>query len=515
MEDEELPPEPEDELEEEEEDTSQQQPQAQPTAQPAQKRPKHPIAAAYPRTDLGNADYFIDLFGNSIRFDQSRRRWLIWREHRWEPDELKRAEQAAQSAARHRLIEAIRMPRGNGRDSQGNMDPATKTRDDAMKWATLSEGRFRIESVLVLAQKTSRISVQTSRGWDADQWSLGVPNGVVDLKTGKLRAGSRDDHITKHAGVKYDPSAKCPRWELFLKEILSNDEELVTFVRRALGYTITGDLREDCWFGCYGTGSNGKSTLFEMLHTVFGDYGYVAPFSLVQRGRGEARRDFDIAYLQNMRFVMASETSEGGVWDEERLKRLSGGDPLHAEIKHGAEFEFLPSHKLWFMFNHQPRVRDHSVGFWRRVRLIPFSKNYDGVDIAEKDNLLAEKLTLELPGILTWIVKAVREWLDHGLPVPLAVRAASTRYETDEDPLSEFIACHMRTSGPGFPLASAYSLYKDWCKIENVDHPLGKNRFGALLEPRGFKRSSRKDIALFENGQLIKMCTCMKKPCVC
>lgn len=478
----------------------------------APETPRRPAAATYPKTDLGNTNYFCDLFGDVLRFDQSRRQWLIWRGHRWEPDGLRRAEEAAQSAARKRLLEAVNMPTGEGKDEVGNVDPVTKAREDAIRWAIQSEGRFRIESVLALAQKTSRLSVQTARGWDSDPWLLGVPNGVIDLRTGVLRAGSRDDCITKQSGVRYDPRATAPRWELFLREVLNNDEELVTFMRRALGYTLTGDLREDCWFGCHGSGSNGKSTLFRVLHRVFGEYGYVAPFSLVERGRGESKRDFDIAYLQNMRFVMASETREGGVWDEERLKRLSGGDPLHAEIKHGAEFEFIPSHKLWFMFNHQPRVRDHSIGFWRRVRLVPFEVRFEG---ANKDPLLDQKLEAELPGVLTWMVNACMEWQREGLQAPAAVLAASERYEADEDPLSGFLDKHLRPDGPGFTLSSAYSVYKDWCRTEHVDHPLGKNRFGALLEPKGFRRAARKDVAAFENGRLVRMCTCMKKPCVC
>lgn len=481
-----------------------------PIAQPTT-RPTRPLAATYPRTDLGNADYFCDLFGDILRFDQSRKRWLIWRGHRWEPDELKRAEEAAQTAARYRFMEAIRMPVGQSTTNSPN--PASKAREEAIRWAAQSESRFRIESVLTLAQKKSLISVQTAHGWDSDPWLLGVKNGVVDLRTGKLRPGDKDDKITKQAGIPYVAGAKCPRWERFLQEILNEDQELVTFLRRAFGYTITGDLREDCWFGCYGVGSNGKSTLFKVLHSVFGDYGYVAPFSLVERGHGESRRDFDIAYLQNMRFVMASETREGGVWDEERLKRLSGGDPLHAEIKHGAEFEFLPSHKLWFMFNHQPRVRDHSVGFWRRVRLVPFLKKFD--ESTTCDLLLDKKLDAELQGILAWMVRAAREWLDNGLSPPQAVKDASTKYETDEDPLSEFVAKHLRLDGVGFPLSSVFSLYKDWCKMENIDHPLGKNRFGALLEPKGFRRSPRKDMATFENGRIVKMCTCLKSPCEC
>lgn len=403
------------------------------------------------------------------------------------------------------------MPMGD-ESPNGTKDAVAEARREMLRWANNSESRQRIEATLALAKHMTKISVQTSHGWDSDPWLLGVPNGVLDVRTGVLRAGEQSDKITKQTGIKYDPAAKCPLWEKFISEIFHHDEELITFVRRGLGYTLTGDLRESCWFGCYGTGGNGKSTLFKTLHLVFGDYGYVAPFSLVERGSGDGRRDFDIAYLQNMRFVMASEVREGGVWDEERLKRLSGGDALHAEIKHGAEYWFLPSHKLWFMFNHQPRVRDHSVGFWRRVRLIPFTENFEG---PRRDNLLDVKLRAELGGILTWLVNACREWYAHGLYTPKSVIDASRRYESDEDPLTGFIARHLRLDGQGFSLAGAYALYREWTKIELVEHPLGRTRFSIMLESKGFKRSARKDAIMFESGRLVKTCVCMKTPCVC
>lgn len=468
-------------------------------------------AASYLRTDLGNTHFFIDLYGEALRYDQSRKQWLIWREHRWEPDIKGRASEAAQLAARKRLQEAINMPSGSN-PSDPN-DPASVQKENAVKWGLQSEGRIRIENVLALAKNDSRISVNTAYGWDANPWVIGVPNGVVELRTGLLRPGRQEDQITRHAGTKYDASATCPRWESFIEEVLDGDQELITFTRRALGYTLTGDVREDCWFGCYGEGRNGKSTLFSSLHAVLGDYSYVAPFSLVaDSGRGETRRDFDIAYLQHMRFVMASETREGGVWDEERLKKLTGGDPIHAEIKHGASFNFYPTHKLWFMFNHQPRVRDHSTGFWRRVRLLPFLRKFEG---AADDKTLDKKLEAERVGILTWLVKACLEWQAHGLTTPASVLAASKRYEEDEDPLSEFIEQRIDAVGGGFYLRDAFFLYNQWSKANQLRNPLGRNRFGALLETRGFRRGKKNSLPFFENGKLIYTCTCMKTPCQC
>jgi putative DNA primase/helicase len=250
----------------------------------------------------------------------------------------------------------------------------------------------------------------------------------------------------------------------------------------------------------------------QALHEVLGDYSYVAPISLVQRGSQQGRPDFQHAYLQHRRLVIASESSEGAVWDEEQLKKLSGGDVLHAEIKHGAEFNFWPTHKLWFMFNHRPRVRDQSKGFWRRVRLIPFNQKFEGLTA---DKHLDEKLVAERAGILAWLVRACLEWQRNGLSVPAAVRDASEQYQTSEDPLGEFIQQHVQRGGPGFYLKHAFWLYNQWARDEGITHPLGRNRFGEQLASRGFTKRDKKNRPFFENGTLVFTCTCLTTPCKC
>jgi putative DNA primase/helicase len=273
-------------------------------------------------------------------------------------------------------------------------------------------------------------------------------------------------------------------------------------------------VKEDCWFGCYGVGKNGKSTLFKALYEILGGYAYSASFSLVERGRGESRRDFDIAYLQNTRFVMASETRDGTTWDEERLKRLTGGDPLHAEIKFGAEFDFLPSHKLWFQFNHQPRTRDHSIGFWRRVRLIPFTQQFSESD-GTVDKNLEQALRREYDGILAWLVRACLEWQTHGLAAPQSITDATVQYQQDEDPIHGFVQKHVeKAAGEKFKLTQAFTLYQRWCAEEHVVHPLGRNRFATLLDGR-YKRSNLNGSTWYRDVKLVYQCTCMQQPCTC
>jgi putative DNA primase/helicase len=464
----------------------------------------------FERTDLGNAEYFVELFGHLFRFDRIHKRWLEWRNHRWEPNG--RAAEAAQHAARHRLKQSMDMPAPAGKPDDDAVKAAWAARDNVIKWAMQSERRYSIDSVLALADDMTPMVVSTDVGWNVDRRLLGVPNGVVDLSDGRLRDGRQTDCLTMHAGTAFDPSAQCPRWEQFLDEVFEGDRDLVSYVRRAIGYTLTGDVREDVWFGCYGSGRNGKSVLLKALQDVFGDYGYRASFSLVVRGGSDGRRDFDTAYLHCKRLVVASEVREGGVWDEERLKSLTGRDSIHAEFKYGAEFNFWPSHKLWFSFNHLPKTQDHSQAFWRRARLIPFNRKFEG---SACDLNLEAKLVSERAGILAWAVRAATEWHQYGLQTPAAVERASKQYQANEDPLDEFVARYVRVSGPGFYYRDAFHLYREWCKTEIVDKPFGKARFKQLLEMRGFTIVKKNNLDYAECGHLIRMCTCLRNPCVC
>ena len=368
--------------------------------------PRAPVKPGfnYNRSDQGNADYFVDLFGDRIRYDHNRNRWLVWHRHRWQEDRKGVVREAAQRAAHRQLKEARQMPSGST-DQNGKADAAALAKGEAIRWALKSQSRASRESTLSTVKDRAPISMHSVLdGWDADPWLLGVPNGVVDLLTGELRGGQRDtDKITLNTRVPFDPTARCPRWERFLEEISVGDPELVAYFRRACGYMLTGDVREDCWFAPTGEGQNGKTTFLTAWFDILGDYAFAAPFSLVQQG--ESKR-FHTAYLQHKRFVVLSEVSKGAVIDDAMLKLLTGKDAIPAEWKHGDSFEFHPSHKLWFMFNNKPTVKDTTHGFWRRARIIPFSRRFDG---AVDDKGLKDTLRAEYPGIFAWAVRACLE----------------------------------------------------------------------------------------------------------
>jgi putative DNA primase/helicase len=287
-----------------------------PKWQPAIPEATAAVVIAFNLTDSGNAEYFASRYGEDVRYDHRRGRWLLWRHHRWQSDADAEICRRAKAAMRQRFTDA------------GTIDDID-ARKRAAKWAIDSESRSRLDALLSPA-RAERSIADAGENWDANPTLLGVPNGVIDLRTGTLRNGHRDDRITMSAATPFRSEARCPRWERFIAEAFV-DRALVGFIHRAVGYSLTGDTGEQCLFLCYGTGANGKGTFTNTLSAVLGDYAYTMPFSTVEMHQRSGIPN-DLAALVGRRFVGASETSDGSRLNESRLKALTGGDPMTARF---------------------------------------------------------------------------------------------------------------------------------------------------------------------------------------
>ena len=380
--------------------------------------PRRP--AEFPLTDAGNAELVAYLFSDRLRFDHQRRRWLAWKGHRWVEDPDGEPVRLALDATRVRY-----------RDAEHIND--TEERKRAAKWSIGSEARQKLDAALHLAKNLPPIA-DAGANWDADPFLLGCENGVIDLRTGRLNPGRPEDRITMSTGVNFDPDAPAPRWERFLGEVF-DDVELADYIQRASGYSATGDISEQSIFVGYGRGANGKSTFFNALRMALGDYAHNAPFSAFETRRGNSIPT-DVADLVDRRFVTASETGESSRLNEARIKALSGGDPQTARHLYGRFFTFEPTGKIWLGVNHRPIVRDDSHGFWRRVRLIPFNRQFDG---ESADPHVIDVLRDEREGILAWLVAGALRWQDFGLHPPPCVESATEEYREDSDPLADFL----------------------------------------------------------------------------
>ena len=408
-------------------------------------------ASTFNRTDSGNAELLAHLYGDRLRYDHRRGRWLLWRGHSWHADVDGEIDRMALEAARARFHAAADVADSAEKSAQA-------------RWAITSESRQHRAAALALAQSVQPIA-DAGENWDTAPWLVGVANGVVDLRTGDLCNGRPEDRVVLALARQYRPDARAERWGRFISEIFGGNGDLIDFIHRAAGYSLTGLTTEQCLFVCYGSGANGKSVFLQTLRTVLGPLAVNTAFATLELA-ARATASNDLAALANRRLVTASETNEGARLNEARVKALTGGDTLTARFLYGEFFEFKPACKLWLAVNHRPRVTDDSEGFWRRVRLIPFTQQFRG---AGADPNLADALNAEAEGILAWLVRGVLAWRQRGLEPPDCVRTVTDDYRTESDPLADFLAecCEL---GPNYTATASVlsKAYGQWADALNL-----------------------------------------------
>lgn len=434
-----------------------------------------PPARPFRLSDSGNAEHFAATIGRDVRYDFSRGRWLVWRGNRWQPDCDGEIQRLAKTAMRRRLKDAAEI-----------VDDAR--REIELKHALASESRNRLDAMLALAKAEHPIA-DAGDGWDRDPWLLGVPNGVVDLRTGKLRPARRDDRITMRAGVAYQAAARSSEWDRALQTILV-DDELINFFHVAIGYSATGDMRRDCWFLNCGDGRNGKSTLLQAIRRALGDYALELPAAVFDMRSDRA--PYELASLPGRRFVTSSESGDTIRLHHDRIKQLTGGDSMSASNKYEKAFEFEPTCKLWMACNKKPSATDDTPAFWARIFLIPFSVSFAG----KEDRSLRPSLVQDQAhqaAVLAWIVRGAVRYCAEGLDAPPpCVHAATDAYREDSDVLAAFLAeaCEQRPEAE----VGARALHEHYVRWADAQHYTSAERysatkFGGLI---GARFSSRK-----------------------
>lgn len=434
-------------------------------------------------TDLGNAELLVKHFGKDIRYVSGWGKWISWGGHVWRLDDsaalrmvhalagvVKRKADSMQSKANALTAEktamANRLMATNGTTSREDLaEQAVLDAKEARMVsaaATLFKRAMALQNINtsrnLLAQLAAKHQVE-SGAMDAQPMLLNVGNGVVDLHTGTLLPASRANFLTKNLETNYIPDAKCPLWEGFLSQAMLGDMEMVAYLQRAVGYSITGDVGEHAFFFCHGDGRNGKSTFIGTIQALLGPYATTAVADLLLKRHRQ--HDSDTSGLPGVRFLVHGEPGRGRSFDDGIIKQLTGGDRVSARFMRHERFEFMPSHKIWISSNPMPRVDGQDLGIWRRVRLIPFEHTVSEAGI-DKD--LPQKLRGELPGILAWAVRGCLAWQSRGLDEPNRVISALQDYRNSEDLVQEFLSDSYRKYPGGFvSRKEMYLLYQLWC----------------------------------------------------
>lgn len=431
---------------------------------------KEPAVFSEHLTDLGNARRFIERNHVRVRAVMTYQRpWMVWTGTRWQPDETGDVERMAKATVRSIYQEAAALE-------------DDEERDRMLAHAFKSESAGSIRALMQLAATEPELST-TPDDYDANPWLLNVNNGTLDLRTGVMRKHRREDLITRLVPVTYDPAATAPRWELFLSQVFNDDQELIEFTQRAVGYSLTGDTREQCLFFCYGQGSNGKSTFLETLRALLGDYARQSDFASFMARTSDGPRT-DLARIRGARLVTASEADEDKSFDARTVKMLTGSDTIVARQLYEREKEFTPQHKLWLAANHKPVVKEQTEGFWRRIRLIPFTVAFRK---DQRDKQLAKKLLRELPGILNWAIAGCTSWREHGLLEPAAVKRATRSYREENDVLGEFLAASCVANPEAWtPTPLLYRAFVEWWQDTRGprSQPVSMRWFGRMLSER-------------------------------
>lgn len=427
--------------------------------------PRLSVSEIGPLTDAGNAERFLAWYGSDVRHVKGLG-WLTWDGVRWSP------------LSRDPMLAALHTIRATGRWAIEHGDAT------AAKWAHQSESAAKLRACVDVAEALDqRTDVDHL---DADPMILNTPSGTVDLRTGEQRPHTREDLITRCTGVPFDPYAECPRFARFLGEVFGNDHQVIAYVLRFLGYSLTGLVHEQVFGLWHGSGSNGKSTLIELLQHILGDYACKLPREMLTASKlsgGAENASPMLVRLRGVRLACGTEEDAGKRWNEALVKELTGGDTIVARKLYADPVQFDPTWKIVLAVNHKPTVRGTDYGIWRRIHLVPFEQRFEG---SRKDPTLPYQLEQEAPGVLGLLVRACASWVQTGgLHPPAKVSGAVESYQREHDVIGEFLAEVVEPDpSANTRRADMWKAYRQW-STEGAEYLHKKSAFNRILEDRG------------------------------
>lgn len=432
--------------------------------------------AAQPKTDLGNARRFAIQHADQARFVKQWG-WHVWTGTHWAEDD---------TGAIYRLA------RRTVRSIFGEASNAA-TDDDAKaigRWALQSQNKTRLDAMIALAQSEPEIAAKVDY-FNHYPMLLPVANGMIDLESGALLPHDPRKLITRYTPIAYDAGAACPQWLHFLDRVMAGNQQTITFLQRAIGYSLTGITNEQCLFNLWGVGANGKTVFTTILSKLLGQFSARAPIEVLLQRKFDANGPTsDLARLAGARVVLSSEVPQNRRLNETLIKDLTGEDEITACFKYREPFQYRPSFKLWLSGNHKPVIRGTDYGIWRRIHLIPFEVV---IPVAERDRRLVTKLSAELPGVLAWAIRGCLEWQRIGLQTPDEIEKATAAYKAEMDVIANFITERvMKMDQHDTPARELYAAYKAWCD-EAGERAESQRALGLLLAERGFRREHRRD----------------------
>lgn len=430
-------------------------------------------------SDMAMAELFAKVCKNIIRYNPATD-WLVWNGRVWEMSELK---------AQQRYIEFIKKVLDTAKlemfkNADDEDEESSKKAKAYYKYILKMCDAGKISAVMKLAKSYLEIEIEEL---DANPFDLNTPEGIIDLKTGQMRPHDPSCMCTKM--TMFSPSDGGEKmWDDFLDVVTQNDKEFKNYLQYIAGQAVIGKIYHEGVVIAHGDGANGKSTLFNTIFDVLGDYSGKIPAEALTTRVKNAK--VDLAELLGKRFILASETEEGQRLSIGMLKQIASVDDIVAEKKYHDPFTFTPSHLTVLYTNYLPKVGSNDKGTWRRLIVAPFD-----ADIQNPQKDFAEKLIAKSSGaVMKWLVEGAQLFLkaNYNLPECKAVDEAIKKYREENDWLSAFVEeCCIVGKLEKATGNQLYTVYKEWA-TENGEYVRRNRDFASALKSAGFEPKKTK-----------------------
>jgi putative DNA primase/helicase len=426
-------------------------------------------------SDLGNAYRFELRHGDEFLHTQAVG-WLAYKDGLWTEDKTAKADQ--------NMVHAIGLI-----VEEASLTDNEKAQEKILKFAQSSKSNSKINAALERASKLESIA-RDYEEFDKFDNFFHCSNGEFNLETGTLVPHSPDFLATKGSEVKYDPSATCPGFERYLHQVMGGNENLIAYLRRCAGYTLTVSTGEAAMFILTGPSGTGKTTFLSILTGVLGTYAKRAQRGTFMLKRGDEGQPFDYAGLEGCRAFIASETEEGKQIAVAKVKELTGNEAqISACRKFRDSYEFKPKCKVWLACNDFPKAPAGDEALWDRLKPVPFNVKFRDTQSEIKD--LAEKLVEEEgSGILNWMLRGLEEYAEIGLAVPKEAKQKAQALRDEQDFLGRFLeerTAKTDANGEMVLVSKLYETFKTHSDATGEGRGWSRTKFNAEMRTKGYE----------------------------
>ena len=263
---------------------------------------------------------------------------------------------------------------------------------------------------------------------------INVKNGLLNLETGALEKHTPNYMTTVQIPTIFDPTAVDENVDKFFNSITDSQSVRLLLIQM-IGYTLWKEPFMQNAFFLLGRGANGKSTFLDMMTAMIGGEN----ISNVDISKLSER--FEVAQLKDKMINVGGDISSSLIRDAHMFKLLASGDPVSVREIYGKPETLKNTAKLIFAGNNYPKATEKSDGFYRRVKIIPFPKQFKpgmpGFDRNLKDKLVTENaksylLNLALSGLQS--ILATNQWIHSDDVVKI-----ESKFKSENDSIVAFI----------------------------------------------------------------------------